>query len=151
MYLDTRCTFHRYSGHSYVPPIAKNSGPVEKSNYSAFVLQELSVIGAQQFKVSKLISSMKESYGKFSLKSFKNSLSLWNTQQERIGFVSYMSSADAVIEFRNGKWQLKYCSTCALFDRITIFLLSTVLHNTYSLFAVSYACSSLLIEETIIE
>lgn len=60
LYIDARYTNLHHKGHPQVPTSAKKLGPAKISDQQAFILRQLSVMGSQKSKISRLLSSMDE-------------------------------------------------------------------------------------------
>lgn len=99
-YQDAQYTCLSHNGHPYVSPVAKSLSSAEISAESAFILQQLSVMGVQYSTLSKLLNSMEENDGMFTLKTVQNNLKACNIpKMKELGLAHNISSAEATIEF----------------------------------------------------
>ena len=73
-HLDARYSCFHHNGHPYVPLMAKNLSSAEISDESAFILQQLSVMGVQKSNLSKLLNFMEDNNGVFSMRTVQNYL-----------------------------------------------------------------------------
>lgn len=99
-YLDSRYTNLHHTGHPYIPPIAKKLGSAEITDNQAFILQQLSVMGVQKSKISRLLSALEQNDGSFTVQTVKNYLNACDIlTKKELGLDHHMSSAEAAIEY----------------------------------------------------
>ena len=68
-YQDAQCYCLHHNGHPYVPQISKKLYSPEISDKSAFILQQLCIMGVKKSKLSKLLNSIEENDGMFNVKT----------------------------------------------------------------------------------
>ena len=99
-YLDSRYTNLNHTGHPYIRPTAKTMGSAEITDNQAFILQQLSVMGVQKSKISRLLSALEQNDGSFTVQTVKNYLNACDIlNKKELGLDNEMSSAEAAIEY----------------------------------------------------
>ena len=75
-------------------------GSAEITDNQAFILQQLSVMGVQKSKISRLLSALEQNDGSFTVQTVKNYLNTCDIlNKQELGLDNEMSSAEAAIEY----------------------------------------------------
>ena len=75
-------------------------GSAEIMDNQAFILQQLSVMGIQKTKISRLLSALEQNDGSFTVQAVKNYLNACDLlNKKELGLDHQISSAEAAIEY----------------------------------------------------